>query len=76
LVVRRPGVLQGHLAVLRIQGVRQSQAARRVLLRRPGLQIRPFRCVWDVWGVGHLRKSREGPLVRQGSAVPDPLVRL
>ena len=74
--VRRPGVLQGNLAVLRIRGVRQSLAARRVLLRRPGLQIRPSRCVWDVWGAGRLHKSRGETSGRQGNADPGPLVRL
>jgi hypothetical protein len=68
-------VLQGNLAALRIRGARQIQAVRRVLLRRRDLQIRPFRCVWDVWGVGHPRKSRGECLVRQGSAVLDLLVR-
>ncbi len=68
--VRRPGVLQGRLASLRIQGVRQIRAVRRELWRLQDLQIRPSRYAWDVSGVGRLRKSR-ALMVRQGSAVPD-----
>lgn len=69
--VRRPGVLRGHLAALRIQDVRQIRAVHPVLLRRRALQIRPFLCAWDVWGVGHQHKNPER-LVRQGNAVPEP----
>jgi len=71
----RQGVLQGNLAALRIRGVRQIRAVRRVLLRLRDLQIRPSLCVWDVWGVGRLRKSLER-MVLQGSAGPDLLVHL
>jgi hypothetical protein len=73
--VRRPRLdaLQENQAALPFQDVRQSRAERQVRLRRRDLQIRRFRCVWDVWDVGRLRKSREQSSGRPRSAAPDRL---